>query len=152
MFRDVFVCRLVIVVKRSNLGSCTLDNGTAVSYPNCGQRVADDHARVPKSAGCFFFAAFAPRLQNQWGCPTCSSPSSCFAAWCRARFHRRLWSEARLACMAMRLIVIDRSCANYRACCLPATPGRSHDIPKQHHPSVEDSCRRHIGTRCIRCR
>ena len=41
-------CRLVIVVERSHLGSCTLDYGTAVGNPNSGQRVADDHARVPR--------------------------------------------------------------------------------------------------------
>ena len=41
-------------VKLSYLGSCTLDYGTTVCNPNCGQRVADDYAWVPKSGGWFF--------------------------------------------------------------------------------------------------
>ena len=53
VFRDVFMGRLVILVKRSHLRPCTLDNGTAVGNRNCGQRVADDHARVPKSVYWF---------------------------------------------------------------------------------------------------
>ena len=31
------------------VGSCALDYGTAVGNPNCGQRFADDNARVPES-------------------------------------------------------------------------------------------------------
>ena len=49
VFRDVFMGRLVILVKRSHLRSCTLHHGTAAGNPNCGQRVADDNAPVPKS-------------------------------------------------------------------------------------------------------
>ena len=45
---------LVVFSKRSYLGSCTLDYGTTVCNPNCGQRVADDYARVPESAGWSF--------------------------------------------------------------------------------------------------
>ena len=51
--RDEFMGRLVILVKWSHLESCTLDSGIAVGNPNCGQRVADDSARVPKSV-CWF--------------------------------------------------------------------------------------------------
>ena len=53
LFRDVFTGRLVIVVRRSHLRSCTLDYGTAGGNPNCGQRVAGDNARVPKNI-CWF--------------------------------------------------------------------------------------------------
>ena len=41
---------------------------------------------------------------------------------CRARFHRRWWSKARLACKTIRLIVIDRTCANFPVCCQLTTP------------------------------
>ena len=41
MIRDVFVCRLVIVAPG------------ILHYPNCGQRVADDHAAVPSNV-CWF--------------------------------------------------------------------------------------------------
>ena len=54
MFRTVFMGCLVVFSKRSYLGSCTLDNGTTIRNPNCGQRVADDYARVPQNAGWFF--------------------------------------------------------------------------------------------------
>ena len=45
---------LVVFSKRSYLGLCALGHGTTIGNPNCGQRVADDHARVPESAGWSF--------------------------------------------------------------------------------------------------
>ena len=75
VFRDVFVCRLV-TVKRSHLGSCTHDFGTAVGNPNCGQRVADDHAWVPKSVcrflGCTRFTSPKTRGVVQHAVGRCS--------------------------------------------------------------------------------
>ena len=60
---------LVDFSKRSYLGSCTLDHGTAVGNPNCGQSGADYCTRVPKSAGWSFccFRSTSPepeRLSN----------------------------------------------------------------------------------------
>ena len=130
------------------LGSCTHDYGTTVCNPNCGQRVADDYARVPRSSVFFFFAAFAPRLRNHQR----AVRPWCFAVWCRALFHRRLWPKARLACGARRLIVIDRSCANSPVCCRLTTPRSAPPLSKMASSICGGSCRKHVDTHCTRCR
>ena len=99
-----------------------------------------------------FLGAFAQRLQNQRGCPTCSSPLLCFAAWCRARFHRRLWSKAGLACRVMRLTVINRSCANSPVCCRLTTPRSAPPHSKTASSICGGFLPKTLGTRCIRCR
>ena len=67
------------------------------------------------------------------------APCSVSLRCTRTRVHRRFWSKARLA-------------ANSPVCCQLTTPRSALHIPKRHLPSVEDSCQRHVGTRCIRCR
>ena len=53
IFRDVFLCRLIVIVQRSHLRACTFNDGPAVGDPNCGQSVADDHAMMPESIRWF---------------------------------------------------------------------------------------------------
>ena len=137
MFHDVFVCRLLIVVKRLHLGSCTLDYGTAVGYLNCGRRVADDHARVPKSV-CWFL-----------GCIRSTSPKP-------EELSNMQFSLIVFRCVDLISIDVFGPRLDLPPIILSAAGslclGLLLHTPKRHLPSVEGSCRRHVGTRCIRCR
>ena len=112
--------RVIVLVKRSHLRSCTLDCGTAVGNPNCAQSVADDNSRVPKSI-CWLLGCIRSTSPEPKGVVQHVATWWCFAAWCKARFQRRLWSKTRLAGRARRLIVIDRSWVCPHACCLLTT-------------------------------
>ena len=69
-----------------------------------------------------FLAVFVPRPPEPRGVVQRVAAWWCFAAWCNARFQRRLWSKTGLASRARRLTVLDRSCVRSHACCLLTTP------------------------------
>ena len=116
VFRDVFMCRFVIVVKRSHPGSCTLDYGTAEDNPICGQRVAEIHARVPKSVcwflGCIRSTSLKPEGVVQHAHRPCSV----------LQRGAGLVSSDVCGPRLRRLIVIDRSCASSPVCCKQMDP------------------------------
>ena len=117
------MCRLIIVVKRSHLGSCTLDYGTAVGYPNCGQRVADDHARVPKSVcwllGCIRSTSPQPEGLSNMQFALIYSVSLRGAGLVSIDVCGPRLDLPAGQCVSL---VIDRSCANSPVCCRLTTP------------------------------
>ena len=114
--------RLINFVKRSHLRFCTLDYGTAVGNPNCGQRVADDNARVPKSI-CWFLGCIRSTLSEPKVLSNMQFTLVVFRCMAQGSLSSGVcWSKARLAWKARRLIVIDRSCVSSPACCLLTTP------------------------------
>ena len=124
--------RLVILVKRSHLRSCTLDCGTAVGSPNCGQRVADDNARLPKSI-CWFLGSIRSTSSEPKGLSNMYvvRPGSVSLRGAR------LVSSG--VCDPRRLTVIDRSYANSPVCCRLTTPRSALPHSKWHLPPVEVS-------------
>ena len=63
MFRDVFLCRLIVIVQRSHPRACTFNNGPALGDPNCGQS-ADDHAMMPESIRWFLGCTRSARMKG----------------------------------------------------------------------------------------
>ena len=152
VFRDVFVGRLINFVKRSHLRFCTLDYGTAVGNPDCGQRVADDNAGVPKSV-CWFLDCIRSTSPEPKGLSNMQFALVVFRCMAQGSFSSGVCgpgpgllggpgvSQSSTVPVSVLLLV---------ACSRPL--GLRPRIPKWHPPSVVGFCRKHAERHCIRCR
>ena len=123
MFRNVFMGCLVVFSKRSYLGSCTLDHRATVCTPNLGQRVADYYTRMPKSAGWSFLLRGAGLVSIDVCDPMPGLPVGQCVSW------------SSIVPVPMFLSAAGS-----------LRPDLLLHTPKQHLPSEEDSCRKHVGT------
>ena len=135
MFRDVFWA-----ASSSSVNGRTWDRAhltTEPRYANRGQRVADYYTLVPKAL-VGLFAAFAPRLQNQRVCPTCSSLRG--AGLVSVDVCDPMPGLLVGQCVPWSLIVLVPILLSAVG---SLHPGLLFHTLKQHLPSEEDSCKIH---------